>query len=159
RRLLAGALALACGLSSSLAALQAAPPAGKMWLLEDAPVEHIREVYGVELTQDWLEKTRPCGLRFGGGTASFLSERGLILTNHHAVRGFLSNMQHDGKDLGLAGYVARTPQEELRIPGASVIQLVHVEDVTDAVFAGVDLKAAPEEVERALGEHRQSALA
>lgn len=159
RRLWVQAFAVACGLASSLAAFQAAPPAGKMWLLEDAPVEHIREVYGVELTPDWLEKTRLCGLRFGGGTASFVSDRGLILTNHHVVRGFLSNMEHDGKNLGSAGYVARSPQEELRIPGANVVQLVHVEDVTDAVFAGVDLKAPHEEVERSIGEQRQSVLA
>jgi hypothetical protein len=149
----------ACGLASALGALQAPPPSGKMWLLEDAPVEHVREVYKVELTPEWLAQTRSCGLRFGGGTASFVSDRGLILTNHHVVRGFLSNMEHEGKNLGFAGYVARAPQEELRIPGASVSQLVHVEDVTEAVFAGVDLKRPHEEVERSIGKNRQVVLA
>lgn len=57
----------ALGLSLSIAA-QAAPPAGKMWLLEDPPVEHVREVYGVELTNEWLETTRLSGLKFGGGS-------------------------------------------------------------------------------------------
>jgi hypothetical protein len=149
----------AIGLSSLAGALQAPPPAGKMWLLEDAPVEHIREVYKVDLTKDWLETTRRFGLRFGGGTASFVSARGLILTNHHVVRGFLSNMEHDVKNLGFSGYVARSPEEELRISGASVNQLVYVEDVTEAVFAGVDLHAPHEEVQRLIGKNRQAVLA
>jgi len=154
-----GALVAAFGLSSVASALQAPPPAGKMWLLEDPPVEHIREVYGVELTQDWLEKTRLSGLRLGGGTASFVSGHGLVLTNHHVVRGFLSGMEHEGKNLGLSGYVARSMEEELPMPGASASQLVRVEDVTDAVFAGVDLTAPYEEVKRAIAQNRSAVLA
>jgi hypothetical protein len=130
-----------------------------MWLLEDPPREHVRDVYGVELTPEWLEKTRLSGLKFGGGTAAFVSARGLVLTNHHVVRGYLARMQHEGRDLGLHGYVARSPEEELPIPGANVSQLVHVEDVTDAVFAGVDLTAPPETVNAAIGRNRQTVLA
>jgi len=149
----------ALGLTSLAASGQAAPPSGKMWLLEEPPLEHIKEVYGVEITEEWLEKARLSGLRFGGGTASFVSANGLILTNHHVVRGDLSRMEHEGKNLGLHGYVARSREEELPIPGASVRQLVHVEDVTDAVFASVDLRAPIEEVSAALAKNRQAVLA
>ena len=72
-RILLAALGLALPLYA-----QTAPPAGKMWLLEDAPVEHVREVYGVELTKEWLETARRSGLKFGGGTASFVSAPGRL---------------------------------------------------------------------------------
>jgi len=29
-----------------------------MWLLEEPPLEHIKEVYGVELTKEWLERAQ-----------------------------------------------------------------------------------------------------
>jgi hypothetical protein len=154
----AGALAVVLWLAGVTVAAQA-PPAGKMWLLEEPPVEHVREVYGVELSNEWLAETRRSGLRYGGGTASFVSARGLVLTNHHVVRGDLSRMRHEGKDLGLHGHVARTEADELPIPGASVLQLLHAEDVTQAIFAGVDLSAAFEEVEAALARNRRLVLA
>jgi hypothetical protein len=155
------ALALLVALVSTgvLSAAQTPPPSGKMWLLEEPPAEHIADVYGLEVTDAWLEKTRRSGLRYGGGTASFVSPHGLVLTNHHVVRGDLSRMEHEGKNLGLHGYVARTRDEELRIPRRGIQQLVHVEDVTDAVFAGVDLTAPHEDVQRVLGRNRQAVLA
>ena len=153
------ALPVTLWLTNIASSAQAQPPAGKMWLLEEPPLEHIEGVYGVEITEEWLEKTQLSGLKYGGGTASFVSPHGLILTNHHVVRGDLSRMEHEGKNLGLHGYVARRREEELPIPGASVRQLVHVEDVTDAVFAGVDLMATTELVNAALAKNRQAVLA
>lgn len=138
---------------------QAAPPAGKMWLLEEPPLEHIREHYGVELDAGWLEETRLSGLRFGGGTGSFVSAEGLVLTNHHVVRGNLSLMEHEGRNLGLVGHVARSREEELPIPGAGVNQLVRVEDVTAEIFAGLDLADPIETVSAKLGERRRAVLA
>jgi len=146
-------------LTNHVLAGQSAPPAGKMWLLEEAPLEHIREQYGVELDAEWLEQTRLSGLRFGGGTGSFVSADGLVLTNHHVVRGNISLMEHEGKNLGLVGYVARSREEELPIPGASVSQLIQVEDVTDEIFAGLDLTDSIEAVSAALAERRRAVLA
>jgi hypothetical protein len=160
---LLSALVTACVLApiaiTGLASAQDAPPAGKMWLLEEPPLEHIREAYGVELTDEWLDETRRSGLRFGGGTASFVSSRGLLLTNHHVVRGNISLMEHEGQNLGLVGYVAHSLEEELRIPGASVAQLIEVRDVTAAIFEGLDLTAPFEEVNLALAERRGAVLA
>ena len=153
------AFLVALGLTNIAASAQAPPPSGKMWLLEEPPLEHIDEVYGVEITEEWLEKARLSGLRYGGGSASFVSPNGLVMTNHHVVRGDLSRIEHEGKNLGLHGYVARSREEELPIPGASVRQLVHVEDVTHAVFAGVDLMAPIEQVNVALAKNRQAVLA
>lgn len=146
-------------LSSLALSAQEPPPTGKMWLFEDPPLEHLEAVYGLELDEEWLERARLSGLRFAGGTGSFVSSQGLVLTNHHVVRGDLSGMDHEGKDLGVHGYIARTREQELRIPGRSVSQLVRVEDVTEAVFRGVDLLDTHEEVERALARNRQTVLA
>jgi len=130
-----------------------------MWLLEEPPLEHIREHYGVELSEEWLAETRLSGLRFGGGTGSFVSAEGLVLTNHHVVRGNISLLEHEGKNLGLVGYVARSREEELPIPGVSVNQLIEVQDVTDEVFAGVDLSDSIEAVQAQLAERRRAVLA
>lgn len=150
---------LALHVASLVLAAQDSPPAGKMWLLEEPPLEHIRAAYGVELTPEWLAETRLSGLRFGGGTGSFVSASGLVLTNHHVVRGYLSQMEHGGKNLGVVGYVARSPEEELPIPGASVNQLIEVHDVTAEVFAGIDLSDSIETVSAKLAERRRAVLA
>jgi len=166
RGALAPRLVAALGLAAApwlvpvpVAAQAAPPPAGKMWLLEDPPVDYIHTAYGVDLSADWLGTTRLSGLRFGGGTASFVSAHGLILTNHHVVRGNLSLMEHEGHNLGVTGYVAHSREEELQIPGASVSQLIHTEDVTEEMFRGVDLSDSAEEVKAALGKNRQGVLA
>jgi len=138
---------------------QEATPAGKMWLLEEPPVEHVRAAYGLELTPEWLERTRLSGLRYGGGTASFVSPRGLMLTNHHVVRGDLARMEKNGQSLGVSGWVARSREEELPIPGASARQLVAVEDVTAEIFDGLDLAGPPEEVRAELGRRRNQVQA
>ncbi|MDR1053319.1 MAG: S46 family peptidase, partial [Planctomycetaceae bacterium] len=55
-----------------------------MWLFEAPPSKQVKEKYGFELTDEWLEHIRLSSIRFGrGGSASFVSPSGLIMTNHH----------------------------------------------------------------------------
>ncbi len=143
---------------SALASAQA-PPAGKMWPLEELPRDYLRETHDFEPSDAWLERVRLASLRYGGGSASFVSPRGLILTNHHVVRGQVSRMEHDGKNLNTHGYVAHSLDEELPIPRGSAAQLVDTRDVTAEVFAGVDLGASLEERELAIATNRRSLVA
>lgn len=137
-----------------------APHAGKMWLFEEPPLEHLKATYDFEPTPEWLEKVRLSSLRFDGlGTASFVSPQGLILTNHHCVRGRLERMESEGKNLNDHGYAARSFEQELPMTGAVASQVVAIEDVTERVFAGVDLLLPPEEVQRAIDANRQAILA
>src|SRR5947208_10693606 len=82
----------------------------------------------------WLDHVRLSAVRlYDGGSASFVSPTGLLLTNHHVARGQLqknSTAQHDYiKD----GFYARTQQEEMKSPDLEVNVLVSMENVTSRV--------------------------
>ncbi len=78
--LLAGAVAAA-----PLAATSARADEG-MWTFDQFPAEKMRGDYGWAPDQQWLDRTRAAAVRLTGGcSASFVSDMGLILTNHHCV--------------------------------------------------------------------------
>lgn len=133
-----------------------APPAGKMWLYEEPPLEELRETYGFEPAEAWREHKRLSSLRWDGrGSASFVSPDGLILTNHHCVKNRLPQL---GSEVAEDGYVARIRAEELPLQGAVANQLVAMEDVTARVFAGVELAGPREAAQRVIAANRQAVL-
>ena len=55
-----------------------------MWLFNDLPTQLLKERYGFEPSQEWAEHLMKSCVRFNvGGSASFISSTGLVLTNHH----------------------------------------------------------------------------
>src|SRR5262249_54180416 len=55
-----------------------------MWLLDEPPRELLKAKYGFDLSNDWLEHARLSSIRFNnGGSGSFVSSDGLMITNHH----------------------------------------------------------------------------
>jgi len=67
---------------------------GKMWTFENPPLDYFEKEYGFKPSAELLEKFQKSALKFGGGcSASFISEDGLIMTNHHCVRGNLPTIQ------------------------------------------------------------------
>src|SRR5262249_11037808 len=90
---------------------------GKMWTFERPPLAYLQREYGFAPDEQWLRSVRLASLRFGGGcSASFVSPAGLILTNHHCVRDWMSRVQGD-RDLVTSGFAAKAMDEELRLPG------------------------------------------
>ena len=111
---------------------------GKMWTFEDAPVEYWKATYGFSPEQPWLDHARLASLRFGSGcSSSFVSPRGLILTNHHCARNYIAAVSPKDQDWIRDGFVARSLAEEVKVPGLTVQQLVGTRDVTVLVEAGV----------------------
>ncbi len=75
---------------------------------------------------------------FGGGcTGEFISDKGLLITNHHCGYGYIQNHSTLEHDYLTNGFWARSADEELANPGLSVTILKYMEDVTDRVFEGV----------------------
>ena len=57
-----------------------------MWTFDAFPAAKMKSDYGWAPDQAWLDKVRAAAVRLTGGcSASFVSDAGLILTNHHCV--------------------------------------------------------------------------
>jgi hypothetical protein len=77
----------------------------------------------------------------GGGSASFVSPDGLIVTNHHCVQSSLQYNSKPGRNLMEDGFLAKTRAEELwNGPGSRVFVTVSVRDVTNAIVGKLDPK-------------------
>lgn len=111
---------------------------GKMWTFEYAPAEYFSETYGFDASPEWFEGARLPALRIPGCSASFVSPNGLVVTNHHCVRGRVPSVGRPGEHLLDDGFYAPSLEEERRIPGYFADQLIAVADVTDDILPEVD---------------------
>ena len=75
---------------------------------------------------------------FGSGcTGEYVSDQGLMLTNHHCGYSFIVRHSTVANDYLTQGYWASSREQELPCPGLTVTRLVRMEDVTDKVLDGV----------------------
>mgnify|MGYP001336382177 CR=1 FL=1 len=130
-------------LSASIPAQQAADhlALGKMWTFESPPLAYLEQEYGFKPDQKWLDSLRLGALRLGERdnpwcSASFVSPKGLIMTNHHCVRDEIAQVQGP-KDWVKSGFAATSLEDEVRIPGLTVHQLISQEDITKQVERGI----------------------
>jgi len=116
-----------------------------MWLFNALPKEYLKQKYGVEVTDEWADHLMKSCVRFNvGGSASFISSNGLVLTNHHVGSDTLFKLSTPERDILKNGYLARTLAEELKAPDLELNQLVEIRDVTAEVNAAVTADLSPE---------------
>src|SRR5947199_9536902 len=116
-----------------------------MWLYSNPPREYLKSKYGFEPTQEWLDHVRLSSVRFNsGGSGSFVSADGLVMTNHHVGADDLQKVSNEQHDYLKNGFFAKTAAEELPCKGLELHVLIKTKDVTDKVNAAVtaDLKQA-----------------
>jgi hypothetical protein len=105
-----------------------------MWTFDNVPRALIKQKYGFEITDQWLEHVRMASVRVGnGGSGSFVSPDGLLFTNQHVGRGQVSKLSTPEKNLVRDGFYAATRAEELKCPDLELNVLVSYEDVTARV--------------------------
>ena len=63
-------------------------------------------------------------------SASFISDRGLVVTNYHPIIRYLEALSNANRDFLKFGYWATKPEEETNCRGMNIIQLVQLVDVT-----------------------------
>jgi hypothetical protein len=109
-----------------------------MWTFDNPPVKALKEKYGFEPTPAWLEHVRKSAVRFmDGGSGSFISPHGLVITNHHVAIGQLQKMSSEKKDYVKDGFYAKTPADEIKCHDLELNVLDSLEDVSARVMAAV----------------------
>ncbi|QOJ28323.1 MAG: S46 family peptidase [Ignavibacteriales bacterium] len=112
---------------------------GRMWTFDFPPKDHLKAEYDFHATDEWLDNVRMAALRFANYcSASFVSEDGLIMTNHHCARQSITSATRDGEDLHGNGFWAPTLADERKIEGLYVDQLVEIKDITSEMQAAID---------------------
>ena len=118
-----------------------------MWLpsLIQERIKHMRSMGFKLKADDIYSTTRPslkdAVVQFGGGcTGEFVSDQGLLLTNHHCGYGSIQKLSSVEHDYLTDGYWAKSMEEELPVPGLTVSLPISMEDVTERLSAGEDAK-------------------
>lgn len=105
-----------------------------MWTFDNPPAKQLQEKYNFTPTQEWLDHLRLSSVRLNdGGSGSFVSPHGLLLTNHHVARGQLQKNSSAEHDYIRDGFYASTPEQEMKSQDLEVNVLVSYENVTDRV--------------------------
>src|SRR5436190_1898622 len=109
-----------------------------MWLFNSPPLKRFKEEYQFEPTPQWLEHLQKASVRFNsGGSGSFVSANGLVITNHHVGRNTLQKISDAQHNYLRDGFYAKTQAEEIKSTDLELNVLVSIEDVTARVSAAV----------------------
>jgi hypothetical protein len=117
-----------------------------MWTFDNPPLKQLKDKYNFTPDKAWLDHVRLSSVRLNdGGSGSFVSPHGLLLTNHHVARGQLqknSTAEHNYID---DGFYAATTDQEMKSPDLEVNVLVSMEDVTARVLGALKNAKTPEQ--------------
>jgi len=110
-----------------------------MWLFNAPPLKQLKEKYQFEPTQQWLEHLQKASVRFNsGGSGSFVSANGLVITNHHVGSDTLQKISDPQHNYLKDGFYARTQADEIKSTDLELNVLMSIEDVTARVNGAVN---------------------
>ena len=117
-----------------------------MWLFNNPPKAHLKAKYNFEPTDAWLNHLQKSSVRFNsGGSGSFVSANGLVMTNHHVAADALQKMGTKDHNYYRDGFHAKTYAEESKCEAMELNVLMSIEDVTERVNASSKAGAKAED--------------
>src|ERR1041384_447104 len=88
-----------------------------MWTFDNPPLKQWKERYGFEPTKEWLDNLRLASVRLSdGGSSSFVSPNGLLITNQHVASDQLAKSSTKDLDYIKNGFYAKNEKDEIRVP-------------------------------------------
>src|SRR5438045_5849760 len=109
-----------------------------MWLFNAPPLNQLKEKYQFEPTQQWLEHLQKASVRFNsGGSGSFVSANGLVITNHHVGADTLQKISNPQHNYLKDGFYAKTQTDEIKSTDLELNVLMSIEDVSARVNGAV----------------------
>jgi hypothetical protein len=111
-----------------------------MWLFNQPPRAILRERYQFDPSDAWLDHLQKSSVRIGA-SGSFVSEDGLLISNHHVGGSSLQKLSTKEKNYLRDGFYARTPAEELKCLDLEINVLQSIEDISARVNAAIPADA------------------
>lgn len=155
-------------LGASFPSSMARPDEG-MWLFDGLPLKVLKEKYNFEPSPEWLEHVRLGSVRFDtGGSGSFVSPNGLVMTNHHVALTTIQAVSTPEKDWVEPGFSSRLYGSEVPGKDLTLRQLIEIKDVTNEVLAlkaadktaeGNEWRAKVEEMTKAMSDEKKHIIA
>lgn len=126
-----------------------------MWLVNLISKYNLEQMHklGCELTTEQIysinhssAKDAVVALDYGSCTGEFVSDKGLLLTNHHCAYDNIQELSTSDKNFLANGFWAQKFEDEIPIKGKTASVLIRVEDITDRVKADIKkaLEAGPD---------------
>lgn len=126
-----------------------------MWTFDNPPVKQLQERYNFTPTKEWLDHVRLSSVRFmDGGSGSFISPNGLVMTNHHVAMGQLQKMSTAEQNFVATGFYAATPEQEAKCPDLELNVLVDMVNVTSRITGAVKPEMKPADALKARKEEQ-----
>ena len=118
-----------------------------MWLFNHPPKKTLETKYGFDASPEWLLHLQQSSVRFNsGGSGSFVSSDGLVMTNHHVGADALQKLSTKDHDYLKTGFYARSGEEEVRCVDLELNVLMNIEDVTERINAAIKPGLSPTEM-------------
>jgi hypothetical protein len=125
-----------------------------MWLYNKFPKDQVKQKYGFQVTDEFLNHLRLSSLRMGA-SGSFVSPHGLIFTNHHVASGCIQKVSSAEHNYMADGFFAATEAQEIKCPDTEVSVLLNIKDVTSDVQGAMKAPAGTP----AADQQRRAAIA
>lgn len=123
------------------------------------------KAHGLNLSAEQIYSINQSSLKdaivsFGGFcTGEVISDKGLVLTNHHCGYDAIAEVSTEEKNYLDNGFWAKKHAEEIPIQGLSVTFIIRMEDVTESVLANLNDNMSEDERKEAIDKIRKTLIA